>query len=244
MAFFDNITKAFTGPGIKDAFTSATKQVFGEIPDLISSDILSVAKNVGQNALSGAVVGGALGAGTHLATGLLGSIGSPTGMTRGDWSIGGALGAGIRGAAVGGAIGANLSRISGIGNVAKLSAENLSKGVSSFEGYTSGMIGTELAPWARNMAGVAGALSPSGMAKSVSTMASNRGMDASAYVAGAASAESMGTFQALKGYATGALGEGGVTSRMGAALGLGGIGYAAYSANALGLSVPGNYGYR
>jgi hypothetical protein len=181
-------------------------------------------------AAMGAGVGAIGGAGIHAATGIAGAVGgvltSPMGSpVHSTGSVGGMLGAGLRGAMIGGAIGGAMGTsgahkaFSALGAMAPKTAGRISQGIIGANARTPGgqMMGAKLAAsldYGRLRAG---------------TLAGGSGL---------------GFMGRMKEAGSMMFKEGSRGARVGATAMAGGLGYAAYSSNAMGLGVPGNYGYR
>lgn len=195
--------------------SSATKKVGSLLGDDLAN---AIAPRLGSAAM-GAAIGGLGGMATHAATGMLGSIGgiatSPIGSPiYGTGSVGGMIGAGMRGAMVGGAIGASMNTTAAhkvIGSFGMLAPQTASK-------MSSHLVGSGLN---KNTSRIAASLDYGSM------MGSNLKLG-----------------QRIKEAGSNIYSKGTMESRVGAGAMLGGLAYGAYSANALGMAVPSSYGYR
>ncbi len=173
-------------------------------------------------AAGGAAVGAGLGMGTHLATGIAGIPTSMLGLTNNDMSFGGLLNSGIRGAAIGGAIGA--------GAVKNVNGRGMFR------------------PWANRAISAGSQLAPNSAVKAAGG-ALSRGAIApeAALQVGLGAKASNGVNQwgrTKNAFNTLFKDQPEIGGRVGAGLAMGGMGFAAYSSNALSMAIPSNYGYR
>lgn len=170
------------------------------------------------------LAGAAAGAGLSLATGAVGKALSPTGMTEGDMSIGKTANAALTGGLAGGLLGALALKGGGAGAI-KGTVGNVLKGAGAIFGAPAkGMF----AAADDSIAGQVGSFL-------------KQGADEAA-AAGGGILGSIGI--AAKHFGTNESGVRSVGSAVGAVAAVGGMTHAAYSANALGIAVPSNYGYR
>lgn len=223
-------------------------------------------------AMGGALAGAGLGIGTHVATGLMGLAGSPFGLTSNEMSFGGAMSAGFRGALMGGIMGAGaVGKVSTRpGQYAIDSIEQLAKGpnpwrsnlldgirrhasqgvYSSIEKGTRGQLvkdSHQFRGWAKGLMKTYGGLrSNEAIAKSADSLGSVGDM----MMEGAVLAGNRPLGPRVANMAKHAWGNmrsgdmGGIVRTLGTGAAMGGLASNIYNANALGMAVPSNYGYR
>lgn len=182
------------------------------------------------NIMGMAAAGAATNMGIHAASGILGAAGSTVGLTRSDGSIGGMLGAGIRGGAAGALVGLGASTSVGksfLDKAGQIAGSKMSKGSVDALGTGAGKLYGSLTSGLESGAGQAAILKadiPLRVAK-----AAKVGHSAGAGQEGYA--KSM-----MQSMSWGQIGAGSAMA--------GGLGFSMYSSNALGVAVPSGYGYR
>lgn len=206
---------------LEKGFTAGAKSMFSGLAEGAVGMLGNKAGEIGLGAAAGALTG----MGIHATTGIAGAIGGVAGMTNSSGSFGGMVGAGIRGGMAGGAIAA--------GATSKMFGGGISKAFQSM-----GM----LAP--KNAGQLGGAMKTSAFKNA----SGGFGMNMSQATVG------LSLMKGAKGAPQGMIDRGKAayntvknqdwTGRATSAATLGGVGFAAYSSNAMGLGVPGNYGYR
>jgi hypothetical protein len=194
-------------------------------------------------AAGGAAVGAATGMGLHAATGIAGIPTSALGLTENNMSLGGMLQSGLQGAMVGGAMGAGAvssqgqlrgwakNMIQGASAIAPKSMESLARNVPNAQ--IKGQVATGLGAIQgkdnfTNRMSTAGKLLWGGPTTTGASLAPQPAMQE--------------VMNRMPEQLTGRGGD--PMSRGLTGLAVGGMGFAAYSSNALGLGVPSNYGYR
>lgn len=215
--------------------------------------------------------GAAVGAGTHLATGALGIPTSALGLTENDMSIGGTIGAAFRGGVVGAGLGVGGFRAdgqmrSGLKNIfgsvgAGASDKQFASMTKSLgEEAQEGLFGqisramTEGRTSAINQAGVkrfgqefADSVASRQSATQAQSLGASLEASSGAFSDLSAKAGGLSYGESFMNRAVGAAKEfksGGAAATVGAATAAGGFVNTLYGSNALGVSIPSNYGYR